>query len=102
MTYNMLNRIFRLAHETDLHCGENHTPVYVLELRHDTFTYVFALFFILHNVSAQRIENGHPTPLGTLVKGDEELAQNGTRYFEKAWVGWRRARLRHGSVVDVG
>ncbi len=59
-------------------------------------------FFILHNVSAQRIENGHPTPLGTLVKGDEELAQNGTRYFEKAWVGWRRARLRHGSVVDVG
>ena len=63
----------RWLYNTYLHCGEDHTSVYVLELRHDAFTDVFALFFILHNVSAQCVENGHPAPLRTLVEAMRSL-----------------------------
>lgn len=101
MTYKMLNRVFRIAQETNLHCGEDHTPVYVLELRHDTFADVLALFLVMHNVSGQCVEDGDPAPFSTLVERNEKFAQDSTGYFKITRVGRRRARLRHGRVMDV-
>jgi len=48
----------------------------MLELRNNTLAYMLAFSFIYGIISSQRVQDGNPSPLGTLVQGNKEFLED--------------------------